>query len=172
MVNPNAMCATRRNRISTYISRQTAEILRHAAGKVRVGFNAEKAKRRRRRGCGAGRYRAEAGKLPGRASRGCVVADATLKRASCGVIPVARPSAAPGRLGNRLRRSRKFLEVQEVDNFPSFPMLRSSFPNPEGEAEGLARTWDGGRNAVSVRRDMAAQDARAHLPAGFPKSAR
>ena len=48
--------------------------------------------------CGAGRYRAEAGKLPGRASRGCVVADATLKRASCGVIPVARPSAAPSRL--------------------------------------------------------------------------
>ena len=82
--------------------------------------------------CGAGRYRAEAGKLPGHASRGCAVADATLKQSSCGVILVARPTAAPGRSGNRLWRSWKFLEVHEAGNFPSFPMLRSSFPNPAG----------------------------------------
>ena len=41
------------------------------------------------------RYRAETGKLPGRASRGCAVPSATLKQASCVVGPVARPSAAP-----------------------------------------------------------------------------
>ena len=102
-----------------------------------AGLFSDRIDRKDRIPCGVGRYRAEAGKLPGRASRGCAVADATLKQASCGVIPVARPSAAPGRLGNRLRRSRKFLEAQEVDNFPSFPMLRSSFSNPAGRPEAL-----------------------------------
>jgi hypothetical protein len=35
-------------------------------------------------------------------------AHATLKQASCGVSPGARPLAVPGRLGNRLRRLGKF----------------------------------------------------------------
>ena len=125
-----------------------------------------------RRGCGAGRYRAEAGKLPGRASRGRVVADATLKRASCGVIPIARPSAAPGRLGNRLRRSRKFLEVQEVDNFPSFPMLRSSFPYPAGRPEALRSHAAAGETQFQPDDAWRRKRREAHLPAGFPKSAR
>ncbi len=53
--------------------------------------------------------------------------------------------------------------------FPSFPMLRSSLPNPAGEVEDLAQTWDGGRNAVSARRNMAAPDAHRAFPRQFPK---
>ena len=102
-----------------------------------AGLVSDRIDRMGRMPCGAGRYRAGAGKLPGHASRGCAVADATLKQSSCGVILVARPTAAPGRLGNRLWRSWKFLEVHEAGNFPSFPMLRSSFPNPAGRPEAL-----------------------------------
>ena len=73
-----------------------------------------------------------------------------------------RPSAdwetASGGLGNfrkvqhkhfsrRLLQTSKHLNVQT--SIFSFPMLRSSLPNPAG-AEGLARSWGGGRNAVSA----------------------
>ena len=47
---------------------------------------------------------------------------------------------------------------------PSFPTLRSSLPNPAGEAEGLAQACGDGRNAVSARRHMPTQDAHAHPP--------
>ena len=56
------------------------------------------------------------GNCRGRASRGCAVPDATLKRASCGVCPVARPLAAPVRLENRLRRIGKSLEVYHTND--------------------------------------------------------
>ena len=49
-------------------------------------------------------------------------------------------------------------------------MLRSSLPNPAGEAEGLAREWGGGRNVVSVRRDRTSQDAHRASPRRLPKS--
>ncbi len=39
--------------------------------------------------CGAVRYRAEACKLPGRASRGRAASAATLEQATCGVVPFA-----------------------------------------------------------------------------------
>jgi hypothetical protein len=128
------------------------------------------------------RYRAESENCRGRASRVCVVPDATLKQASCVVGPVARPLAAPVRLENRLRRLGKSLEafpplhtnlrLMTSDSLPSFPMLRSSLPNPSGEAEGLAQSWGGGRNAVSVRRDRAARNAHRASHDGFQNLAR
>ena len=128
------------------------------------------------------RYRAEVRNCRGRASRVCVVPDATLKQASCVVGPVARPLAAPVRLENRLRRLGKSLEafpplhtnlrLMTSDSLPSFPMLRSSLPNPSGEAEGLAQSWGGGRNAVSVCRDRTAPNAHRAPPDGFPNLAR
>ena len=73
------------------------------------------------------------GNCRGRASRVRAVPAAILKRASCGVSPVARPLAAPadwetasGGLGNLW----KFYTT--AHNFPSFSMLRSSLPNPAG----------------------------------------
>ena len=112
------------------------------------------------------------GNCRGRASRGRDEPDATLKRASCVVIPVARPSAAPGRLGNRLRRSRKFLEAQEVDNFPSFPMLRSSFSNPAGRPEALRSHAAAGETQFQPDETCLCRMRTAHPPASFPKSAR
>ena len=110
----------------------------------------------------------------GRASRVCAVPDATLKQASCGVCPVARPLAAPadwetasGGLGNLWKFS-ACSTLTTNHYFPSFPMLRSSLPNPPGEAEGLARAWGGGRNVVSGRRDRTSQDAHRASPRRFP----
>ena len=47
-------------------------------------------------------------------------------------------------------------------------MLRSSLPNPSGEAEGLAQSWGGGRNVVSVRRNRTAPNAHRASPRRFP----
>ncbi len=66
---------------------------------------------REARGAGLGATAPRQENCRGRASRGCAVPNATLKRASCGVSPVARPLAALGRLGNRLQRLGKSLEV-------------------------------------------------------------
>jgi hypothetical protein len=99
------------------------------------------------------RYRAEAGKLPGRASRGCAVSLATLKQASCGVVPGARPLAVPGRFGSPpFRRDGKFWKDPRMfdagaeglpsSNFPwDFRVPRSGLPRPA--RSGNPKGWRG-----------------------------
>ena len=124
------------------------------------------------------RYRAEAGKRPGRASRVCAVADATFKQASCVVGLGARPLAAPpdwktafGGLEN-LWKPYTSPNHRLAATFPAFPCCEAAFPIRRGKAEGLAQSWDGGRNAVSVRRARTAPNAHRASPGGFPNSAR
>ena len=127
------------------------------------------------------RYRAETGKLPGRASRGCAVPSATLKQASCVVGPDARPSTAPADWetafgGWEILESRLSLELQLIiarydGSFQSFPMPRSGFSNLAGEAvglRGLAATSETKFRAGAVR----PRQMRVAHPRQFPNSAR
>ena len=120
------------------------------------------------------------GNCRGRASRGRDEPDATLKRASCVVGPVARPSAAPGRLGRLLRSMGKLGKrwtnggnpkwTREV-NFQKFPIRRRRLPNlvRRGEASGRGRpTHEARFNAAASR----PEPRNARRRTSFPNSAR
>ncbi len=125
------------------------------------------------------RYRAEAGKLPGarfaRLRRVPRHIEASFmcrwpRRTALG-RPPADWETASGGLGN-LWKFPACSTLTTNHYFPSFPMLRSSLPNPAGEAEGLVQSWGGERNVVSARRDRTAPNAHCASPAGFLNSAR
>ena len=59
-----------------------------------------------------------------------------------------------------------------MDNFPSFPMLRSSFPYPAGRPEALRSHAAAGETQFQPDDAWRRKRREAHLPAGFPKSAR
>ena len=101
--------------------------------------------------CGGGATAPNQGNCRGRASRGHDEPDATLKRASCAVGPVVRPSAAPrqigkaasqhGKAGKAVREGGETRSGQRKEISRNFPSADSRIPNlvRRGEASGRGR---------------------------------
>ena len=118
------------------------------------------------------RYRAETGKLPGRASRGCAESNATLKQASCGVILGARPSAVPGRLtafgglGSFRKKGMLNFQTSKLPDFPFpvFPCCGAAFPIRRGRPKALRRHGTAGETQFQPDATWLRQMRIAHPP--------
>jgi hypothetical protein len=88
-------------------------------------------------------------------------------------LPRRSRKTAEARLGNLW----KFLacRILTTSNYRLVSQFSHAAKQPSqsaGEAEGLARSWGGGRNAVSARRNGTAPNAHRAFPGGFLNPAR